>query len=150
MMIAAIGDTGYNIALLVHVVAAFVAFAPTFVQPVLGGQLSSDGTVRARVAQHMVRNGRMIYGPALIVAGLAGFGVAGFSDEVYKMSQGWLIAAIFIWLIMNGILHAVITPAEKAIANGDATAEGRATAAGGAMALLLLVMLIIMIWKPGV
>jgi uncharacterized membrane protein len=150
MMIAAIGDTGYNIALLVHIVAAFTAFAPAFVHPVLSGQLSGDGTVRARVVEHMVKNGRMIYAPALIVAGLAGFGVAGFSDQVYKMSQGWLVAAFIIWIAMNGILHAVLIPGERAIGNGDAAAEGRVNAAGGLMAVLLLAMLVIMIWKPGV
>lgn len=150
MMIAAIGDTGYNIALLVHIVAAFVAFAPAFVHPVLGGQLASDGAEHGKVAQHMVRNGRMIYGPALIVAGLAGFGVAGFSDKVYSMSQGWLVAAFVIWILMNGLLHAVIVPAERAVGAGDSSKAGRANAASGVMAVLLLVMLIIMIWKPGV
>ena len=150
MIIAAIGDTGYNIALLVHVATAFAAFAPTFVQPVLGNQLADDGQVRSRVAAHMVRSGRMIYGPALIVSGLAGFGVAGLSDKVYSVSQGWLVAAVLIWIVMNGLLHAVIVPGERAIAAGDPSPAGRVNAANGAVAVLLVVVLIIMIWKPGV
>ena len=32
-----------------------------------------------------------IYGSSLIISGLLGFGVAGMSDEVYKVRQGWLL-----------------------------------------------------------
>ena len=150
-MIAAIGDTGYNIALLVHVVTAFAAFAPAFVAPFLDRQLGADEeSVRVRLAQAMLGNSRMVHGPALIVTGLAGFGIAGFSDGVYKMSQGWLIAAIVIWIGMNGILHAVVVPAERAVGEGNRSAESRIAAGGAALTVLLVVMLIIMIWKPGV
>ena len=84
---------------------------------------------------------------------MLGFGVAGMSDEVYKVSQGWLVAAVVIWIAMNGLLHAGIVPAEKAIAQagaaGDDAAEKKLAIAGQLITLLFVVQLIIMIWKPG-
>ena len=37
-----------------------------------------------------------IYGSSLIISGLLGFGVAGMSDEVYKVQQGgWLLPSSY-------------------------------------------------------
>lgn len=153
-MFAAVGDTPYNIMLLLHILTAFAAFAPAFVHPVLAGQMASAGVAdRPAVFGLISKNSMRIYGSALIVSGLLGFGVAGMSDEVYKVSQGWLVAAVVIWIAMNGLLHAGIVPAEKAIAQagaaGDDAAEKKLAIAGQLITLLFVVQLIIMIWKPG-
>ena len=97
MLYAAIGDTPYNIMLLLHVLTAFAAFAPVFVHPILTAQSRSlDAENRGRLLTAVAGNGRKIYAPALLVTGILGFGVAGMSkipgtDELaWKMSQGWL------------------------------------------------------------
>ena len=154
-MFAAIGDTPYNIMLLLHILTGFVAFAPAFVHPVLAGQMANAGLAdRPAVFGLISKNSMRIYGSSLIVSGLLGFGVAGMSDEVYKVSQGWLVAAVIIWIAMNGLLHAGIIPAEKAIAeagtSGDVAAEKKLALAGQLITLLFIVQLIIMIWRPGV
>jgi len=154
MITAAIDDTSYRILLLLHILTAFAAFAPAFVHPFLGEQSKAlDGTGRATVFGFMVRNGRRIYAPALIVTGLLGFGLPALSKDgdnaVFELSQGWMIAAIVVWLIMNGVLHAVIIPGERAVSEGDTEAESRISAGMGAISLLLVVMLYLMIWKPG-
>jgi uncharacterized membrane protein len=153
-MFAAIGDTPYNIMLFLHILTGFVAFAPAFTHPILAAQMERAGmTERPAVFGLVSQNSMRIYGSALIVSGLLGFGVAGMSDEVFKVSQGWLVAAVIIWIAMNGLLHAGIIPAEKAIAAAgaakDAAAEKKLTVAGQAITVLFLVQLYIMIWKPG-
>ncbi len=150
-MFAAIGDTPYNIMLLLHLLTAFVAFAPAFVNPVLGKQLADGGHDVSAMARYAAQNNQRIYGSALIVSGLLGFGVAGMSDEVFKVSQGWLVAAVIVWIAMNGLLHAVIRPSEKAMADGDRSAEiqQKLNLGGGAFTLLFLVQLYLMVWKPG-
>ncbi|MEZ5167565.1 MAG: hypothetical protein R2695_14125 [Acidimicrobiales bacterium] len=51
-----------------------------------------------------------IYGSALIVGGLLGFGATGMSkipgtDELqWKMSDGWLLTSAILWFLMNGVL----------------------------------------------
>jgi uncharacterized membrane protein len=149
VLLAAVGDTPYNIMLLLHILTAVVAFAPAFVHSVLARQLAAEPAAQSRMMQAMARNSRMIYAPALLVNGLLGFGLAGMSDEVYKMSQGWLIAAIVVWIVLNGIVHAVLVPAERAVGNGDTSATGRLDVAGAVVVVLFLVMLWLMIFKPG-
>lgn len=153
-MFAAIGDTPYNIMLFLHILTAFVGFAPAFVHPIIAGQMdrgSLDG--RPTVFSFMAQNSMRIYGSAIIVSGLLGFGVAGMSDEVYKVSQGWLVAAVIVWIAINGVLHAGIVPAEKAIAAAgaarDEAAEKKLAIAGAAATLLFLVQLYLMVFKPG-
>ncbi len=112
---------------------------------------ADDNPARPGIFGYMVTNAMRIYGTALVITGLLGFGVAGMSDKVWEMSQGWLITAIIIWIAMNGILHAGIRPAEAAIAGGKSTDadEQKLALSGIAITLLLLVQLYLMIWKPG-
>ena len=150
MIFALVGDTAYNVVLLLHILTAMAAFAPAFVHPLLGSQSKSgDRAERARWVGFMTANGRRIYAPALLLTGLLGFGLQGLSDGVWEFDQTWMILAALVWIAMNGILHAVILPAERAMAAGDEAAERRLDIGGPAITLLLVVMLYLMIWKPG-
>lgn len=150
MIIAAVGDTGYNIVLVLHILSAFVAFSPAFVHPVLGEQSKAfDGTGRSTLLGFIVQNGRRIYAPALIVTGILGFALQGMSDGAWEFGQTWIWLAILIWIVMNGLLHAVVLPAEQAVADGDDAAESRLKAGGLAITALLVVMIYLMVDKPG-
>ena len=94
-------------------------------------------------------NGRRIYAPALILTGLFGFAMQGMSDGVIEFSQTWFWLAIVVWIAMNGVLHAVLLPAERAVAGGDESAAKRVDAGGMILTALLLVMLYLMVFKPG-
>ncbi len=149
-MVAVIGDTPYNIVLVVHILSASVAFAPAFVHPLLMKQSSGmDPGSRQALMGYIGGNARRIYGPALIVNGLLGFALSGMSDGVYALSQAWLIVAIVVWIAMNGLIHAVLMPAERAMAAGDNSLESRFDIAGPVVAILLVVMLVLMVFKPG-
>jgi len=153
-MLAAIGDTPYNIILFLHILSGVAAFAPVFAHPALAAKMKQEEFAgRSTVIGHMASFGMKRYGSALIVSGLLGFGVAGLSDEVFKMSQGWLMAAFVVWIAMNGILHGAVLPAERTVAaagpTGDHGAEQKLTTAGIALTLLFLVQLYLMVFKPG-
>lgn len=150
MLLGLIGDTTYNVVLLLHILSAMAAFAPAFVHPVLGSQSKSvDAAERARWLGFIAQNGRRIYAPALIATGVFGFALQGLSDGVWEFDQTWIILAVITWIAMNGILHGVILPAEKAMAGGDESAESRLAIGGPAITLLLVFMLYVMIFKPG-
>jgi uncharacterized membrane protein len=151
MVIAVVGDTAYNILLLLHILTAMAAFAPAFAHPFLSEQSKAmDSANQGKLLGFITANGRRIYAPALIITGLLGFGVAGLSDKVYSMSQGWLVAAFIVWIAMNGVLHALILPNERKWADGDNSAEQKVRMGGMVITLLLLVMLYLMTFKPGV
>jgi len=150
MMIAAINDTGYDVMLLLHILSAMVAFAPAFVNPLLSNQSKTlDGPNRQTVVGYLSMNNRRIYGPALILTGLFGFGLQGMSDSVWEFDQTWLWLSALIWVAMIGLQHALLFPAEKAVAAGDETAAKRADTIGSVLTGLLIAVLYLMIFKPG-
>jgi uncharacterized membrane protein len=149
-MIAAYRETGYNIVLFLHILTVLVAFAPAFVHPLLANQTKAlDAPARGKVLAMISGNGRRIYAPALVLTGLFGFALQGMSDSVIEFGDTWFWLAIIVWLAMNGVLHAVLLPAERAVADGDESASSRVDAAGGLLTVLLLFMLYLMIFKPG-
>lgn len=150
MVLGAVGDTGYNVMLFLHILTAFVAFAPAFVHPFLGEQSKQlDPAGRRQIFGFMMQNGRRIYLPALVVTGILGFGLVGMSSDAFALSQGWVIASIIAWIAINGVLHAVVVPAERAVQSGDDSAEGRLAVGGIIATVLFLVLLYLMIFKPG-
>ena len=50
---------------------------------------------------------------------------------------------------MNGVLHGMLLPAERALASGDESARQTVDTGGLIMTVLLLVMLYLMVFKPG-
>ena len=149
-MLAAYRETGYNVMLFLHVLTALVAFAPAFVHPLLASQTKAlDATNRGKVLAMLAGNGRRIYAPALILTGLFGFAMQGMSDGVIEFGQTWFWLAIVVWLAMNGVLHAVLLPAERAVAGGDETMAKRVDAGGMILTAMLLFMLYLMVFKPG-
>ena len=151
MLIAVIDDTGFRIFLLLHILAVIVAFAPAFVWPVASVRLKKAGKQPGPIIGSMAAgNTAQVHGPALVLAGLFGFAMIGMSDKAWKFSQSWVSAALVVWLAMIGLVFGLMLPAEKKAHAGDEAAEKRISMVGGILHLLLLVMLYVMIWKPGV
>jgi hypothetical protein len=154
MLLADIGDTPYNIMLFVHIFTMFAAFAPMFINPFVERETRGDTSVRQKVFAGIAARSMRIHGSMLILGGLLGFGVAGMSDDgtgelVYSVSDSWLWPAAVIWVAMNGVLHAMIIPGEKAIAAGDESTGKRAELGGMLITLMFVVTLYLMVFKPG-
>jgi hypothetical protein len=112
-----------------------VAFAPAVVVVLPGGRDGAVGVIE--------RAGRQVYAPALILAGL--FGILGIvaSDEIFEFSDTWISLAFVVWIAMNGVFHALVLVGQR---QGD---TARVENGQRIMTVLLLVMLYLMIWKPG-
>jgi uncharacterized membrane protein len=149
LVLATYRDGVYNLLLFLHIVTVIVAFAPAVIHPLMTNQLKSDPSARAAFMRYAHENGRKIYGIAIVLVGLFGIGMIGASDKVIEFSDGWVSAAFLIWIVMVGVLHGVLLPAEKKLAEGDQSMEARVQQVGMALTVLLLIMLYLMIWKPG-
>lgn len=130
-------STGYRIMALLHIVSAVVAFGPLFLYP----GLRKAGETTTIASMHMT----MTF-PALIALWVLGMGLAGMSDDVYKMSQTWLLLSIIVWLGLVAVSWFLIKPA---IGDTSESATGKLAAGTGLTHLGLVVGLILMIWKPG-
>ncbi len=151
-MVIAAGTTAYNIVELLHVLTVLVALAPVFVHPLLRKQMQpAGGSARQQLVVAMASNARRLYGPALIVAGLLGIALVEMSEDAISMTEGWAIAAIVIWVVMNGVLHGMIRPALKAQGiEGPSPATDKRLEVGSALLSIgFTVQLILMIWQPG-
>jgi uncharacterized membrane protein len=150
MLLAAYRDTGYNVVLFIHIFAVIVAFAPGFVWPFVSVKLKKQGKPVGPAIGDLAAGGTAkVYGPALVIAGIFGYGLVGMSEKYIKFSEPWVSAAMLLWFIMLGIIFGLMLPAEKKAASGDEGAEKIISMAGGIMHLLLAVMLYLMIFKPG-
>ncbi len=151
MMLAAVGDGLYRLFFLGHMLAFVVAFAPAVIHPILAAQVKKDGEqTLLQVSAHMASNGRRLHFPALIALGGFGLALVFASDKSYGFDQAWVMAATTVWLIMCGLISGLLLPAERKLAAGDLSAEKLVAVGGQVVTLLALVMLYLMIWKPGI
>jgi hypothetical protein len=128
-------STGFKIFLFLHILTVIVAFAPSVLMVLPGGR---DGAVGL-----LERAGRQVYAPALLLAGLFGILCIVTSDDVYEFSETWISLAFVVWIAMNGVFHALVLAGQR---QGDT----RKVETGQAVLTeLLLIMLYLMIWRPG-
>jgi uncharacterized membrane protein len=138
--------SGYQIVLLLHVLTVIVGFAPLWLTPVMirltaaGDKAAADG-LEVSILRFSL--------PGIGLAGILGFGLAGMSEKYYKMSQTWLSIAAVLWVVLLALLFFVARPAIKAFRDGDVAARGRIMMVTGISHLILVVMLYLMIFKPG-
>ena len=132
-----IDGTGYRILLIAHLVTAVVAFGPLFFYP----RLRRNGETSTVAQLHM----RLVF-PALVLLWVLGMGLAGMSDDVWKVSQTWLTLAIVDWVAALAVSWFLIRPA---ITDTSESATSKFAAGVGATHLLLVIGLYLMVFKPG-
>lgn len=146
MILAAIDGTGYNIMLLLHLLTVLVGFAPAWLWPILVRSTARGDAEAAAALETSILRFSL---PGLALAGFFGFGVAGMSGKVFQMSQAWLTISVVLWLALLAVYFFIARPAIAGVRDGDESARGRLSAATGVSHFVLLIMLYLMIFKPG-
>ncbi|UDY37293.1 hypothetical protein [Dermatobacter hominis] len=129
-----VDTTGFRILLLIHVLAAVVAFGGNFVQPMLVRGGADNATLG--------KANKVIQLPSLIILLLAGIGLILTSDEVFKFSQTWVSIA-FLVVIVAIVLQFLVA---RAYENDNRSIVPGLT---GGLHICLVIALYLMIWKPG-
>jgi uncharacterized membrane protein len=150
MVLGAFRDGMYDLMLLLHIIAVIIAFSPVSSNPLFLARFrNEDAATRQRVAAAMHKNGRTVFVPALIAVAVLGFGLVGMSDKVWEFKDGWVGAAVLVWIAIAGLVTGLIMPGERKMAEGDESAEKRVALGGQIVTVLLVVILWLMIFKPG-
>jgi uncharacterized membrane protein len=151
MIFAAYADGLYKLLFFGHMASFLVAFAPAVIHPILGAQTQADGDpgALARLTGHMAGNGRRIHFPAVIALGAFGLAMVMTSGDVIGFDQAWVSLAFLVWLAICGVVSGMLLPAERKAAAGDESAYVLVERAGQIVTVLLVVMLYLMVWKPG-
>jgi uncharacterized membrane protein len=156
VIFAALRDDFYNVVLLVHILAVLVAFAPAVINPLLGNHLKRTGDAAATrnwAGFTAVFTSRIAL-PSLVVALLTGVWMIFLSEtdgvQAWEFSQAWISLAFLVWFAMAGVISAVSLKGQRQMAAGDTAAEKLVRTGGTVGTALLVVMLYLMIFKPGV
>ena len=130
-------STGYRILGVIHVLAVIVAFGPLFIYPSL--QRAGAGATIAKLHLRLVL-------PALALVWVLGMGLIGMSDSLWEMSQTWIVLSLIGWVILMLVSWFLIRPSLT-----DTSEQARAKMASGigVTHVLLVVMLYLMVFKPG-
>jgi uncharacterized membrane protein len=143
MLLAAYYDTGFKVVLLLHILSVVVAFGPLFFTPFVG---RLEGTEAAGASLKFLQR---FSTPAVVLAGFFGLALVGMSDKFYKFSQSWVSAALLLWIVDVALYVFALLPAQRKAAGGDTEAARRLPMFTGLIHLTFLVLLVLMIWRPG-
>ncbi|MFL6206479.1 MAG: hypothetical protein ACJ739_14145 [Acidimicrobiales bacterium] len=151
MILADYGDSLYKVLFLGHIISLIVAFAPAVINPIMMAKLKAQGdhATLPKVAGIAASNGRQIHFPALIALGAFGLAMVLWSDPAFGFDQAWVSLAFLNWIAITGLVSAVMLPGERKMSEGDLSVEKRVETCGQIITVLTLVMLYLMIWKPG-
>jgi len=130
-------STGYRIVAILHILAAIAAFGPLFVYPSL--ERAGAGATIAKLHLRLML-------PALAITGVLGLALVGMSDKVFEMSQTWVVLALIAWVILLVVSWFMVRPA---LADPTPAARARLASGIGITHLLLIVLLYLMVFKPG-
>lgn len=151
MVLAAFrGDFAYDIVLLIHIVSFLVAFAPAVINPLLEAHFAKhadEATMATWARFSSMYTSRIALGSLglLLITGV----IMILQFDGWEFSQTWISLAFLVWLAIGGVVSAMILKGEKQIAAGDMTGRALVAKGGPIATVLLLIMLYLMIFKPG-
>ena len=157
MVLAAVYDNTYNLFLLIHIASFLVAFAPAVINPLLERHFAANGgdpVLRTWGAFTRDYTKRISLG-ALVVLLVTGVilillsEIPGTDENAWEFSQTWVSLAFLGWFAIGGVVSAMILKGEKLIAEGDMKGRDLVAKGGPIATLLMVVMLYLMIFKPG-
>jgi uncharacterized membrane protein len=130
-------STGYELLGLLHILSVIAAFGPLFIYPSL---------IRAGAAVEVAKWHLRLSLPALVLAWVFGMGLVGLSDDMFEMSDGWIVASLLVWVVLVLVSWFLIRPS---LADSSERARSMLSAGIGITHVGLIVMLWLMVFKPG-
>jgi hypothetical protein len=129
--------TGYRILGYLHVLTAIAAFGPPLIYPSL--QRAGAGATLAKLHLRIVL-------PALTLLWVFGMGLVGASDGAWEMGDTWIVLSLLGWVVAMVASWFLIRPA---LTDTSARARSRMGAGVGITHVVLVVVLYLMLFKPG-
>jgi uncharacterized membrane protein len=162
MPLAAFGDSGYKIALFLHIIAIVLAFGPTFGYGLFFSVAPQYPRAVPAILAGVQRCDRYLVNPGMIVLLLAGIYLLSASDSVWDGSDAFIIVGFIAIIALFGLQHAFFQPqvrkakelAERDLQSGDTlspefeTISQRLGQVGTLAGLIVVVTTFFMVYKP--
>jgi uncharacterized membrane protein len=130
-------STGYQLLGVLHILAVIAAFGPLLVYPSLRRAGDTVGLAKLHMWLSL---------PALTLVWIFGMGMVGTSKNNFEMSQTWIILSLIGWVVLMAVSWFLIRPA---ITDTGEAASKRFSAGIGVTHVLMIVILFLMVFKPG-
>lgn len=153
MVLAALpGDFAYDIILLIHILSFLVAFAPAAINPLLAAHFekhADDATMQNWSRFTAIYTSRISLGALglLFITGV--LMVLIIDNDIFEFSQTWISLAFLVWFAIGGVVSGMILKGEKKIAAGDMSGAELVAKGGPIATVLMVIMLYLMVFKPG-
>ena len=133
-------DNAYEIVGVLHLLTVIVAFGPQFAYPALAraGASSTIATLHTRLTM-----------PALVLVPILGLGMVGLSDEAIGMGDTWVVLSLIGWVVIAAVSWFLVRPALAGDAHNEPDSRSKLAAGTGVTHLLMIVILVLMVFKPG-
>jgi hypothetical protein len=173
MLLATTNGGLYKLCLVLHILCAIIGFGAVFLNGIYGQQMKTrlqSGRAAEAIGIYEANLTVSKIGEYFIYAVLIfGFALLGLSDSAWKFSQTWIWLAVVLYVIALGLSHGVMLPTVKRmgvlmheVAAGPPPAGGpppqaaematlgqRMGVVGPILNVILIVILFLMVWKPG-
>ncbi|HUC00360.1 MAG TPA: DUF2269 family protein [Solirubrobacterales bacterium] len=162
MPLAAFGDSGYKIALFLHILAVVLAFGPTFGYGLFFSVAPQYPRAVPAILAGVQRCDRYLVNPGMIVLLLAGIYLMAASDSVWDGSDGFIVVGFIAIIALFGLQHGFFQPqvrqakelAERDLQSGDTLSpefeaiSQRLGQVGTLAGLTVVVTTFFMVYKP--
>jgi hypothetical protein len=141
--------TGAALLLSLHVLAAFAVAAPVAALLVTEIAMTAGGSERANALGGLVRASAVVFRAGVAATLVFGLWLV-FTRDSYSLWDGWVIAALLLWVAIGGLGDAAISRLKKVVGAEDEAGRLRRVLwleAGAAAAVLAE--LAVMLWRPG-
>lgn len=141
---------------ILHVVGAVFIVGPMAILPQSGLR-----AIRAREpgAVSTIARSTFIFTLASVVVAVIGFGVVGTTDKQYNLSIStpWVLISLIVWVVAVALSLFAVVPALRSAAEHlqspdtdhvNSNDYKRIAMTSGVVSLLLLVVVVLMVWKP--
>jgi uncharacterized membrane protein len=166
-----VSSFAYRLFFLLHILSAIIGFGGVILNGLYAQRAKKRPPAEAlAVVEDNAWVSMKVAEIFIYLTALFGFGLVGLSDQVWEFSQTWVWLAIIVYVVALGISHGMLMPRVKRlialmreIATGAPPVGGPPPQAaelakigpqiGGismVLNLALVVILVLMIWKPGV
>lgn len=173
MVLGTIDGGFYKLCLVLHILCAIVGFGAVLLNGVYGQQMKirvQSGQVNEAIAIHEANTLVSKIGEYFIYAVfIFGFALLGLSDSVWEFGQTWVWLSVVLFVVALGLSHGVMIPASRRLgavmremsASPPPAGEPRPQAAemqalgqrlgvvGPVLTIIMVVILFLMVWKPG-
>lgn len=146
----------YKLLVVLHILSVVVGIGATMLNGLYAAKAKEAGGPAAGAIMKANFDVTMIAEKIIYLVPVFGILAVLASDDVWEFDQTWVWLSLLLYVIALGIAHGNQMPAGKKLLAGpsspqEAEALGKRLAAGGMVLNLLVVVIVaLMVWKPGV